>query len=38
MPALLTGSLRAMADAPAEAVAPRLAAVREQLTLLSDYL
>jgi len=27
-----------MADAPTEAVAPRLAAVREQLTLLSDYL
>ena len=30
-------SLR-MADAPTEAVAPRLAAVREQLSLLSDYL
>jgi len=27
-----------MADAPTEAVAPRLAAVREQLSLLSDYL
>ena len=32
-------SLRRMADAAStESVAPRLAAVREQLTLLSDYL
>ena len=31
--------LPAMADAaPTEAIAPRLAAVREQLSLLSDYL
>ena len=31
--------LRAMADAaPTESIAPRLAAVREQLSLLSDYL
>ena len=34
-----TGSLRPMADAAqTESVAPRLAAVREQLSLLSDYL
>jgi hypothetical protein len=33
------GKLPAMADAaPTESVAPRLAAVREQLSLLSDYL
>ena len=31
--------LQSMADAaPTESVAPRLAAVREQLSLLSDYL
>jgi len=34
-----TYSLCRMADAaPTESVAPRLAAVREQLSLLSDYL
>jgi hypothetical protein len=32
------GSLPGMADAPNESVAPRIAAVREQLSLLSDYL
>ena len=38
-PGSLTGSLRGMADAaPTESIAPRLAAVREQLSLLSDYL
>jgi len=32
-------NLQAMADAaPIESIAPRLAAVREQLLLLSDYL
>ena len=38
-PGSAPGNLRCMADAaPTEAVAPRLAAVREQLSLLSDYL